>query len=193
MKSENGTLRLSASDLSNHLACSHLTANEIAVARNEKTAPAWASPDTWVLRQHGLEHERNYLKYLRDSGLSVVDLGDIESDARAIAETRAAMKQGSEIIVQATMQGGSWFGRVDVLRRVNRPSNLGDWSYETYDCKLARETKAATILQLSLYSDLLAQIQGALPESMYVVPRTEGFLPETYRVLDFGAYYRQVK
>ena len=57
-----------------------------------------------------------------------------------------------------------------MLRRVERASKLGGWSYEVYDCKLACETKATTILQLSLYSELLASIQGLLPESMYVIP-----------------------
>jgi uncharacterized protein len=36
-------------------------------------------------------------------------------------------------------------------------------------------------------------VQGVLPESMYVVPPGEGFHPETYRVLDYAAYYRYVK
>lgn len=79
------------------------------------------------------------------------------------------------------------------MRRVERPSSLGNWSYEVYDCKLARETKAATILQLSLYSELLGAIQGLLPESLYVVPPAETFHPEEYRVLDYAAYYRYVK
>jgi hypothetical protein len=79
------------------------------------------------------------------------------------------------------------------LRRVERASALGGWSYEVYDCKLACETKAATILQLSLYSELLESIQGVLPESMYVVPPGVDFQPEQYRVLDFAAYYRFVK
>ncbi len=47
---------------------------------------------------------------------------------------------------------------------------MGNWSYEVYDCKLARETKAATILQLALYSALLAGVQSLTPEFMYVVP-----------------------
>lgn len=193
MKSKNGNVRLSASDLSNLMACRHLIANEIAVSQNQKEAPKWASPDTWVLRQHGLEHEKNYLKHLRDSGLTVVDLGEIESDTRATEETQAAMKDGVEIIAQATLQSGHWFSRADVLRRVNQLSDLGSWSYEVYDCKLARETKAATILQLSLYSELLSHVQGVFPELMHVVPRREDLSPESYRVLDYAAYYRQVK
>ena len=42
-----------------------------------------------------------------------------------------------------------------------RPSRFGDWSYEAYDCKLARETKATTILQLAFYSELLGEVQRA--------------------------------
>ena len=103
------------------------------------------------------------------------------------------MESGVEAIAQATLANGRWFGRSDVLRRVERASKLGGWSYEVYDCKLACETKAATILQLSLYSELLESIQGVLPESMYVVPPGVDFQPEQYRVLDFAAYYRFVK
>ncbi|MGB9276194.1 MAG: hypothetical protein WCC08_13240, partial [Terrimicrobiaceae bacterium] len=51
------------------------------------------------------------------------------------------------------------------------------WSYEVYDCKLACETKAATILQLSLYSELLESIQGVLPEFMFVVRPGVDFQP----------------
>jgi len=65
------------------------------------------------------------------------------------------MLSGAPIIVQAALRSGQWAGRADVLRRVERQSNLGGWSYEAVDAKLARETKGGTILQLSLYSDLL--------------------------------------
>ena len=140
-----------------------------------------------------MAHEDAYLAHLEAQGVSVLNLRDIEDSERALAETRAAMESGVEAIAQATMANGRWFGRSDVLRRVERASKLGGWSYEVYDCKLACETKAATILQLSLYSELLESIQGVLPESMYVVPPGVDFQPEKYRVLDFAAYYRFVK
>ena len=193
MKAASEHLRLSASDLSNHLACNHLTTLDLAVAVRERTAPDWHSPDAWVLQQRGLDHEESYLEHLKSAGSTVVDLREMESDERALAETRAAMERGVPVIAQATLANGRWLGRSDVLRRVERPSKLGSWSYEVYDCKLARETKAATILQLSLYADLLATIQGVLPELMYVVTPTERFQAEPYRVLDFAAYYRYVK
>jgi predicted RecB family nuclease len=193
MKSNSGHIRLSASDLSNHLACHHLTSLDLAVAIGERAAPKWKSPDAEVLQQRGMEHEEAYLKHLEAAGLAITDLREIDSDERAFAETCAAMDKGVAVIAQATLANGRWFGKSDVLRRVERPSRLGDWSYEVYDCKLARETKATTILQLSLYSELLSNIQGVLPEWMYVVPPVQAFQTEPYRITDFAAYYRYVK
>ena len=193
MKSQNGTIRLSASDLSNHLACHHLTAINLQVARGKRSAPAWHNPDLWVLQQRGFAHEESYLKFLRDSGLSIADLREIESEQEASEATIAAMAQGVDVIAQATMLSSGWIGRADVLRKMQTTSRLGPWSYEVYDCKLARETKAATILQLSLYSDLLESIQGLLPQCMHVIAPGRNFDSDSYRVQDFGAYYRYVK
>ena len=193
MKAICGEIRLSASDLSNHLACHHLTSLDLAVSLGSRPAPTWHSPDAKVLQERGMAHEDAYLAHLEAQGVSIVNLRDIGDSERALAETRAAMERGVEAIAQATLANGRWFGRSDILRRVDRASRLGGWSYEVYDCKLACETKAATILQLSLYSELLESIQGVLPESMYVVPPGVDFRPEQYRVLDFAAYYRFVK
>ena len=194
MKASSGNIRLSATDLSNHLACHHLTSLEFGgVARGKICARLGILLMPLVLQERGMAHENAYLAHLEAQGVSIVNLRDIDDSERALAETRAAMERGIDAIAQATLANGRWFGRSDVLRRVERASKLGGWSYEVYDCKLARETKAATILQLSLYSELLASIQGVLPESMYVVPPGVDFQPEQYRVLDFAAYYRCVK
>jgi predicted RecB family nuclease len=112
-----------------------------------------------------MAHENAYLAHLEARGVSVLNLRDIDDSERALARTREATESGVEAISQATLANGRWFGRADVLQRVERASKLGSWSYEVYDCKLACETKAATILQLSLYSELLESIQGILPES----------------------------
>ena len=117
----------------------------------------------------------------------------MSSEQDSTDQLEAAMKKGVDVIVQPPLAYGRWFGRADVLRRVERPSKLGPWSYEVYDCKLALETKATTILQLSLYSECLAAIQGEWPEYMHVVPPGDGFVSEPYRVSDYSAYYRYVK
>src|SRR5262249_8999776 len=92
-----------------------------------------------------------------------------------------------------SLASGRWFGRADLLRRVERPSRLGAWSYEPLDTKLARETRAGAILQLCLYAELLADTQGVLPERMAIVPRWPDFRVDEYRVADHVAYHRLVR
>ena len=193
MRDVSGQIRLAATDLSNHLACGHLTNLELSLARSERAAPEWRAPDLVVIQELGLRHEAAYLKSLDDGVGSLVDLRGIHDEARALAETRASMERGVAAIAQGSIAAGRWFGRPDVLRRVPKASRLGDWSYEFYDCKLSRETKAATILQIALYSDLLGEIQGAQPEWMYVVPPGKKFAAEPYRFAEYAAYYRYVK
>src|SRR6267154_1713561 len=188
-------IRLSASDLSNHLACRHLTTLELQVARGERTAPDWAAPDLKVIQELGLRHEKAYLAHLLAQGLKVENLGHIDhkKEERLLQETLALMERGAEVIAQGALSDGEWFGRPDVLRRVETPRKRWNWSYEVVDTKLARETKATTILQLSLYSDLLWKIQGAMPQFLWVVPPGEGYAGEKYPVLEYAAYYRQVR
>ena len=84
------------------------------------------------------------------------------------------MRVGAEIICQGALAEGLWFGRPDILRRVDRESHLGAWSYEVVDTKLAQETRIGTILQLCLYSALLGSAQGVSPEYMSVVTPWDG-------------------
>src|SRR5258708_173595 len=195
MKVTSQQIRLSATDLSNHLACRHLTALDLQVAQGKRAEPEWAAPDLAVIIERGERHEREYLAHLCAQGLTVENLSDIphKEETRLLAETLALMERGAEVIAQGALSDGEWFGRPDVLRRVAGKSERWAWSYEVADTKLARETKAATILQLSLYSDLVGKIQGTMPEFLWVVPPGEGFAGEKYRVSEYAAYYRYVR
>jgi predicted RecB family nuclease len=194
MKIISDQLRLSATDVSNHLACRHLTHLELSVARNEREEPEWRAPNLRIIQELGLQHEARYLKFLAGQGLQIVnfDKGAVEG---GVAEaTIQAMRQGVPVIAQGALQGGRWFGRPDVLRRVDKPSPVfRNWSYEVHDCKLARGTKATTILQLSFYSELLTEIQGVCPDEMRVIAPGSNFAGEPYRVAEYAAYYRHVK
>ena len=73
---------------------------------------------------------------------------------------------------------------------------LGDWLYEVEDTKLAQETKGGTVLQLCVYADLLASVQGVPAPRMHVVMPGAGGDPfgrDIYRFEDYQAYYRTVK
>ncbi len=186
-------LTLSATDLANHLACRHLTALDREVAEGRRERAPWQRPEVAVLEARGLEHERAYLAHLEAQGREILRL-DAEADrASAFDRTVAAMRAGADVIVQATLASGRWMGRADVLVRIDRPSGLGDWSYEVHDTKLARETRGGTVLQLCLYSEVVGEIQGMTPEWMRVVTPHSGFEPEGFRVAEYLAYYRHVK
>ena len=193
MHSVDGRFQLSASDLVNHLACRHLTELNYEEAVGERVAPSRWEPTLELLRERGLAHEQAYIGHLQGAGHRVTSIGGVGVDAATVASTVQAMRSGRDIIVQCTLDDGRWSGRTDILRRVEVPSNLDDWSYEVIDTKLARETKSGTILQLSLYSDLVRSVQGLLPENMYVVAPWTEFEPKVYRTNDYSAYYRLVK
>src|SRR3984957_20001651 len=195
MKVSAGQIRLSASDLSNHLACRHGTPLDLLGGRGRGAEPDWAAPDLKVIHELGLRHEAAYLAHLGKQDLSVENLGHIDhkDEKRLLAETLALMARGVDVIAQGALRDGKWFGRPDVLRRVETTCGKWKWSYEVADTKLARETKATTILQLSLYSDLLGKIQGTMPEFLWVVPPGAEFAGEKYRVSEYAAYYRYAK
>src|SRR2546425_9738117 len=185
-------LLLSATDLSNFLSCRHLTALEMAAALGKRRRPHWDDPLLEILFERGLAHERAYVASLQAAGRTIVDLADVKERDAAIAQTLDAMRAGADVIVQGALSDGRWYGRPDVMRRVEKPNSLGAWSYEISDTKLARETRAGTILQLGLYSEMLAVAQGRLPEHFYVVTPDPDAPIHPYRVDDYAAYFRLI-
>ena len=123
-----------------------------------------------------MAHENAYLAHLEARGVSVLNLRDIDDSERALARTREATESGVEAISQATLANGRWFGRADVLQRVERASKLGSWSYEVYDCKLACDTKAATILQLMEAENIRTNVDKRVLRGAWSSPklRNEG-------------------
>ena len=72
MLQANGRLSFSATNLSHHLACNHLTSLRRAVAFSElEPPPPYDDPRAEVLRQRGLEHEQDLLDQLATDGRAV--------------------------------------------------------------------------------------------------------------------------
>ncbi len=186
-------LLLSATDLSNFLSCRHLTALEMAAALGKRRRPHWDDPLLEILFERGLAHERAYVASLQAAGRTIVTLADVKERDAVVAQTLDAMRSGADVIVQGALCDGRWYGRPDVLQRVHKPSGLGAWSYEVSDTKLARETRAGTILQLGLYSEMLATAQGGRPEHFYVVTPDPHTPIHCYRVDDYAAYLRLIR
>jgi uncharacterized protein len=184
---------LTATDLVGFLNCRHLSFLDLAVAEGSLSKPFVWDPLLRLLWERGSVHEAYYVEHLSRTGLDVASIMPTGTAAEAEAQTLATMRAGVPVIVQGTLSHDGWVGRPDVLRRVEVPSTLGCWSYEPVDTKLARETKAGTILQLCVYSDLLRVAQGVAPEFMYVVPPWNEFQPQQYRFTDYAAFYRKAK
>jgi uncharacterized protein len=196
---EDGELVLSPSDLTGFAACAHLTQLELRATRGEIERPARDDALLDILSRLGTEHETKQLGELRadaDGGTRTVVEIDFPANTRAAlaaaqAQTLDAMRAGADVIYQATFFDGRWRGHADFLLRVDTPSDLGDWSYEVADAKLARHVKAAAILQMCAYSEQLAALQGCTPRHVHVI--TGDGERHTEKLSDDSAYHRALK
>ena len=203
MRNADGRLVFSATDLSRHLACAHLTSLNRAVALGDLTPPLpYDDPRAEVLKQRGIEHEGRVLERLAAEGRSVATITapgapfSQQDWTTADGRTRDAMRRGVDVVYQGRLESGDgrWGGYPDFLIRVERPSDLGAWSYEVGDAKLANVARGTALLQLLLYSDLLAAVQGCEPERTHLaLGGSDGRVDASFRVVEYSAYYRAVR
>lgn len=186
MQKRDDRILCSASDLVNYLECEHLTTLDLIDL--ETPLPRTKDDDQAKLIQaKGYAHEAEFLTTLRGRHATVIDIAELGGSLeQKIANTLKAMHDGYEIIFQATLTDKNMIGHADFLRKVARPSALGDWSYEVLDTKLARSEKAKFIIQLGFYSELVAKAQDLVPLQMHVVlgDRTE----VAYRCAEYSRY-----
>ena len=193
MQHRDGRLLFSPSDLGNFLACEHLTQLDLATALRAGRRPSYENAYAELLRTKGQEHEQAFLETLRATGRDVVEVRlntarDFEDGTRRTAE---AMRAGADYVYQAVFLSEGWRGIADFLERVDRPSALGPWSYQVLDTKLARHPRPEHALQLSFYSQALADTQELAPDLAYVVLGTRERV--AIRLADVTAYFRRVR
>jgi uncharacterized protein len=182
-----------ATDLANFLACRHITTLDRAADAGEISKDFHDDPGIKLLRELGLRHEQAYLSELQAQGRTVVTIPTENSPWPDAADlTREAMRDGVDVIYQATFMDGDWGGRADFLMRVATASSLSNWSYEAVETKLAHSTKARALIQLCLYSELIATIQGREPNCMHVV-LGGGAAPKQFAVQRYLAFFRKIK
>ncbi|MGF7162828.1 uncharacterized protein FHS85_004483 [Rhodoligotrophos appendicifer] len=171
MKNQNGHIILSPSDLVRFQACEHATELDLRFARGEDLEPDEDDANSALLQRKGHAHEASYL---RDKAAGdVVEISRERGFEAAAIATREAMQAGAPNIYQGALSAGIWQGWSDFIERVDRPSALGDFSYEVVDTKLKRHASPAHALQLSIYSRGLAEIQGVQPDLAHVVLGTQ--------------------
>ena len=197
MQRVDGQFVYAASDLNKFLECKRLTElDALAVRKRLEWPDAEEDEQAELIRRKGEEHEQRYLALLRDRHAGdVVEFGRTEqgiaSFRAADRQTLEAMQRGPKIIYQATFFDGQFLGHADFLRRVERPSKLGDYSYEVMDTKLALNAKPYFLVQICNYSEHLERLQGCMPEYGYIVLGSGE--ERHYRLSDYLAYYRNLK
>ncbi len=187
-----GDLILSATDLTKHLACPHVTTLDREVVDGVRPAPPQGIDEQLeLIFRKGLEHEEAFRRDLERRGLTVVEISNPD---RVIAEqqTVAAMRAGVDVVYQGTLYDGSWIGYADfLLRNDHQPSAFGSWSYDIADTKLARRLKVPALLQMATYAERLEALQGVAPASLVVVAGDKQ--EHWWRLIDAAAYARRVR
>jgi len=187
-----GTLRLSPSDLSAHLACPHLTTLSLEVLHGERKRPYVDDTHLDLILRKGREHEAAYLERLEREGRSMARIPTYDDDgfdadvARRLTE-EAVRERVADVVYQPYLcsEDGRWHGFADFLEKTP------EGAYEPVDTKLARAAKPAHVLQLLFYAEVVERIQAAPVERVHVENgRGER---ETFRVAELHAYYRRVR
>jgi uncharacterized protein len=190
-----GQLVLSPTDLTKHLACPHVTTLDLAALDGQAQGVAKAADEALdLLFSKGMDHERAYLQRLRQEGRVVTEIRtryDIAGRIEAEQQTHDAMRAGADVIYQATFFDGHWGGQADFLLRTDRPSDLGSWSYDLADTKLARRLKVPALLQMATYAERLAELQGVEPQFLTVV--TGDGVERAWRLADVASYARHAR
>lgn len=192
MQKVKGNYLFSASDMVNFLECVNLTYLDLKNFE-EKFEKAADDEQAKLVQAKGIAHEKSFLaKLIQQHPGSVIDIAEhcLTREERFEA-TKQAMKDGVAIIYQASFRNGSFLGFADFLRRVEVPSSLGTYSYEVIDTKLSKNARGKYLIQLCLYSELLAEIQGVTPGYTYVVLGTG--VEERFRVADYMHYFQSLK
>jgi len=185
---DEGSLRLTPTDLTTFTACRHASRLEVDRAVGRPTPERGRDPDVDLLATLGRRHEDAYLAYLRAQGLRVERLEP--TGHGTVERVRELMREGIDAIAQAPLADGAWFGVADVLVKVPGESALGAWHYEAHDTKLATTARSSAVLQLLTYTRMLDRLQGRPGEFVRIVSPGRGgaaFEVTSLRVDDFDA------
>jgi predicted RecB family nuclease len=141
-----------------------------------------------LLQKKGNAHELAILAEFQSMGLYVENLSGLEN---AVEKTLNAMQQGADIIYQAALQKLPFSGFADFLVKVPGKSTIGNYYYEVWDTKLSKSVKPYFVIQLCCYTEMLADIQGKIPENIVIVLGNNEKI--RLKTSNYFYYYQQLK
>src|SRR2546429_9596539 len=109
MQAAASSMVLSPSRLSDFLACEHLTALDLRLARGDLERALIDDPTAELIRRKGDEHEARYLAELRRDGRTVVEIPfDRDLDAASRVTEKAIGTAEGDVIYQACLVDSEW-------------------------------------------------------------------------------------
>ena len=194
MRSSNGRVLLSPSDLNDYVGCEHHTTLARQVALGEREKPHVADEGAKLLADKGMAHELDFLARMHEEGRDVVEIAmddrwDFEAaaspHARGDARRRRHHRAGD--VRRRSMAGP---GRLPAADAGNLEARArGATKRSTRSSRAPRSRP--TCCSFASTATASTAIQGARPEHMHV------FLgvgeKRTFRYDDFAAYYRRVR
>ena len=186
MKIEKNKIFTSPSDLNNFTLCKYHIKND-KLSFTNKLLKRKPKGDLELIIKLGFEHEKKHLNLFKDKYKKVKIINDKSTENQRYKDTVLALKEGFKVIHKAFFIEDTFRGEVDFLIRVETKSDLGAWSYEVWDTKIARKPQTRHVLQITAYSYMLGKLQGLLPKKMYLIGGDDEEHP--YNVADFTDYF----
>ena len=161
-------------------------------------------PDPFLsmLGKKGLAGEQEAMRKLfLGLGLGVADLS-AEARGDALAQralvTAEAMRERPDVIYQAPLAAGSFAGVADFLVRSDLlgrdEASRGDPAlYTVWDAKLTRHVRPQQLIQLCCYAEMLAEMQGARPETVSLVLGGSAARVASFRLAEHRAHFASLR
>ncbi len=168
--------RITGTHVYSYVKCQHLASLDLYLSRKDRRpSTEWEE----FAAKRGRDFEDEYV-----AELSVVQPEYPERDFVAgAAATLELLQAGTELMHQAVLSSEDRLGMPDLLRKLDGASELGDHHYEVLDVKTSGKSRGDQILQVVFYAQLLAELQGRMPEHGALIlkdGREERFLIADY-------------
>ena len=193
-------MRVSATKVVQFSGCKHSVSLDL-LAEKDSSYKRNAKDETLdLIAAQGVEFEKQYLNFLKRD-YSVIEIPDTKGVVtdEVVNLTLDSMRAGVDFIYQAALFSNGEYGVADFLRKTNKPSKLGNFSYEILDTKLKSKLDPKYVFQLVFYSDILYNIQGFKPQYSYLILKNrdfndiKSFTEEKILLSDVEDYARNMK
>lgn len=179
---------ITATDLYNFRKCAYRPFMDV---NGDPALKVEIHPLVKLLWESGVQYEAKVIEaYQRDHpGLTFRSFAALppEADRQDDNGTLAAMREGIDVIYQGTLISGNKVGRPDLLLKTPGASNLGNYHYAPMDIKLTRidgtwddgneRLAIEQYWQVYFYGQILAAVQGRLPDKGYIYKTKARTLP----------------